>query len=77
MAAMNDPAYGAFAVTKSDTTVLSGVRALYIGVSGDVVVITKGRTSAVTFKACPVGILPVQATKVMAATSATDIVALT
>ncbi len=35
MAEMADPARGAFAVTASDATVLAGVRALYIGVTGD------------------------------------------
>lgn len=78
MANMTDPAYGAFAVTKSDATVLAAVRALYIGVTGDVAIMPRGSTTAVTFKAVPVGILPVQCTKVMSTnTTATDIVALT
>lgn len=78
MSGMDDPARGAFAVTKSDSTVLSGVRALYIGVTGDVAVMPRDSTTAVTFKAAPVGILPVQCVKVMSTnTTATDIVALT
>lgn len=77
MGGMTDPAYSAVAVTKSDSTVLSGVRALYIGVTGDVAVMPKGSTTAVTFKAVPVGILPIQCSKVMSTnTTATDIVAL-
>lgn len=75
---LSDPAFGALAVTPSDSTVLAGVRALYIGVTGDVAVIARGTATAVTFKAAPVGILPVQVTKVMATnTTATNIVALT
>lgn len=78
MAGLTDPAFGAFAVTKSDSTVLAGVRALYIGVTGDVAVMPRGSSTAVTFKAVPVGILPVQVSKVMSTnTTATDIVALT
>lgn len=77
MPGMTDPAYSAKAVTPSDTTVLSGVRALYIGVAGDVAVMPKGSSTAVTFKAVPVGVLPVQCSKVMLTnTAATDIVAL-
>lgn len=78
MAGMTDPAYGGVAVTPSDSTSLSGVRALYVGVAGDVAVTMKGSSTAVTFKAVPVGILPIQVSKVMATnTTATDIVALT
>lgn len=77
MVAMTDPAYGAVAVVPSDSTELSGVRALYIGVSGDVAVVTKGKTTAVTFKSVPIGILPVQCYKVLSTgTTATNIVAL-
>lgn len=72
------PYTGAFAVTKSDSTVLASVRGLYIGVTGDVAVVMAGTTTAVTFKAAPVGILPLRVTKVMSTnTTATDIVALT
>lgn len=68
--------YGAVAVTKSDATVLPTTRALYIGVTGDVVVTMANGNTPITFKAVPVGILPIQVTKVLAATAATDIVAL-
>lgn len=70
------PAASATAVTKSDTTELVDVRALYVGGTGDVVI--KPVTGpSVTFTAVPGGtILPVRCTKVLAATTATAIVAL-
>ncbi len=75
---MIDPALGAYAVTPNDSTVLAGCRALYVGVSGDVALVAKGSAAAVTFKSAPVGILPVQAVKVLSTgTTATDIVRLT
>lgn len=68
---------GAVALTTSDTTTLSGVRGLYIGVSGDVAVITADKSTAVTFKSVPVGVLPIEVVKVMATnTTATNILAL-
>jgi hypothetical protein len=73
---MSAPAAGYAAVTKSDTTDLGPVRALYIGVTGDVTVSTGLTGSGVVFKAVPVGVLPVSCRRVMAATAATDIVAL-
>jgi hypothetical protein len=53
-------------------------RALYVGVSGDVVVtLTDDGTNSVTFKAAPVGILPVRpGTVVKTGTTATNILAL-
>jgi hypothetical protein len=72
----SDPAWRAGAVTKSDTTVVAA-RALYIGGTGDVAVVPKGQTDAVTFKAVPVGFFPVSVSKVMSTnTTATDIIAL-
>lgn len=78
MSERSDPAVGAQAVTKSDTTILNkGCRALYIGVSGDVAVETTVDGTAVTFKASPVGVLPVAVVRVLSTgTTATDIVAL-
>ncbi len=72
------PARKLAAVTPSDTTVLSGVRGLYVGVTGDVAVLAAGDAAAQTFKAVPAGtILPVEAAKVMATnTTATNILAL-
>ena len=64
------------AVTKSDTTVLEITQALYIGGAGAVTV-TMADGGDVTFTAVPVGtILPIQVSKVLAATAATAIVAL-
>ena len=77
MSLKSDPASGAVAVTPSDTDTLYA-RSLYIGVSGDVSVITRGRTTPVTFKAHPVGYMPVEVVAVRSTgTSATDILALT
>lgn len=69
-------AFNAVAVVKSDATVIPATRALYVGVAGDVVVTMASGATPITFKAAPVGILPVQVTKVLAATAATDILAL-
>lgn len=69
-------AFNAVAVTKSDATIIPTTRSLYIGVSGDVVVTMASGATPVTFKAAPVGVLPVQVTQVLAATAATDILAL-
>jgi hypothetical protein len=86
------PARRAFAVTPSDTADLTNTsgdhdptyaKALYIGVSGDVTVITAGDNSAngagasVLFKAHPVGYMPVQVRRVLnTGTTATNILAL-
>lgn len=69
-------ASGAVPVDVSGGDQVVSCRALYIGGTGDVTVDTPHSTN-VTFSAVPVGILPVQATKVyQTGTSATDIVAL-
>lgn len=74
--ANTDPAVGAYAVTPHDTNV-QNARALYIGTSGDVAVVTRGRSTSVIFQNCPVGILPVQVTKVLSTgTTASDILGL-
>ena len=69
-------AKNAVAVTKSDATIIQTTRALYIGVTGDVVVTMASGATPVTFKAHPVGYLEAQVTQVLAATTATDILAL-
>ncbi len=70
-------AFRGFAVTKSDATIFSATRALYVGGTGDIAVVFAGNSTAVTLKAVPVGILPVQVTMVMSTnTTATDIVGL-
>lgn len=71
-----DAAANAAPVVKSDATVFAPTsRAIYVGGAGDVVA-TIGGTD-VTFLAVPAGsILPIAATKIKAATSATDMVRL-
>jgi hypothetical protein len=66
------------AVTASDATDLTGARALYIGGGGDVAVrCINSSGTTVTFTAVPGGsILPIRVTRVMAATTATNIVAI-
>ncbi len=69
--------YGYFsALTKSDDTVLEGIRGLYVGGTGDVTV--KGLDGVeVTFKAVPVAtVLPISITRLMAATTATLVLGL-
>lgn len=83
------PARLALAVTPSDTKDLTDAtgdampayaKALYIGVAGNVTVVTAGRSSddnTVTFTAHPAGYMPVQVRRVLATgTTATNIVAL-
>lgn len=86
----NMPARRAIAITKSDTLDVTSpagdaapcyTAGLYIGVSGDVAVIMAGDPLAagtsVTFKAVPVGILPIQVRRVMSTnTTATNMVGL-
>ena len=70
------PARGYQAVTPSDSTELN-CRALYIGGTGNVVLQMPNREEVVTFNNVLAGtILPVSARRVMAATTATNIVAL-
>lgn len=69
------------AITKSNTTVYEPyLRALYVGVTGDVTIRAPGQTDAavVTFVAVPGGtILPVKVDKVMSTgTTATSVVGL-
>jgi hypothetical protein len=68
----------AAAVTASDDTDLTGVRALYIGTAGTLVVrLIDDPSTTVTFGAVTAGsLIPLQVTRVMAATGATNIVAL-
>lgn len=69
-------AYNAVAVTKSDATIIPTTRGLYIGVTGDVVVTMASGATPITFKSVPVGFHGIQVTQVLAATAATDILAL-
>ena len=70
-------ASGGAAVTKSDTTDLGVTRALWVGGAGDLAVQFVDSATTVTLTGVPAGtLLPIQVTKVMAATTATSIVAL-
>lgn len=70
-------ASGAIAITKSDSTVLSPTpRAIYVGGAGDLAVTMIDGTT-VTFSGVPAGTtLPIRCSKVMAATTATNILGL-
>lgn len=78
MSAQMEPAVKLRAVTPSDAT---GIRfkALYVGGAGNVAIIARDDTDAVTLVGVAAGsIIPVEGTKVMSTnTTATDIVALT
>lgn len=69
------PALKLTAVTPSDATVLTGVRALWVGGAGSVSVIACNDTAAVSLTVPAGTLLPIFAKKVMAATTATNIVA--
>ena len=71
------PAYKAVVVTKSDATIISTTRAIYVGGTGDVAVkMADGGTA--TFSAVPVGtVLPIQVSQVLSTgTTATLMLAL-
>lgn len=64
------------AVTPSDSTIIK-FKSLYIGGTGAVHVRQGGAETAVVFAAVPAGtVLPISGTQVMAATTATNIVAM-
>jgi hypothetical protein len=71
------PAQNFGAVTPSDSTTFTNrPRAIYVGVTGDLVVQDESNVS-ITFKAVPGGtVLPIRPLRVMAATTASQIVAL-
>ena len=78
---VSSQARGVDAVAPNDSTDLPRyAKALYIGVTGDVVVLPMNATDdsqTVTFKAHPVGYMPVQVRRVLATgTTATNILAL-
>lgn len=78
MSDYSDPGDRLAAVTPSDATDLTGVRAVYVGVTGNVALMALYDSAAVTFTAVPAGtIIPVRIKRVMATnTTATDIVAI-
>ncbi len=71
------PAYKLTAVTPSNSTELVGVRALYVGTTGNVAIVACNDTAAVTLTAVPAGtVLPIFVSKVMSTgTTASNIVA--
>ena len=73
------PADHAFAITPTDGVDLSFVtRGLYVGTAGNVAVILKGDSSAVTFVGVPAGsVIPLRVSRVNSTnTTASDIVGL-
>ena len=72
------PPANAFAITTSDTLALTApVRAIYVGVSGDVKVDMVTGGTGIVFKAVPVGVFQIQAVKVYATlTTATNLIGL-
>lgn len=75
----SSPAVGLYAVTPSDTTVLSPLpRALYIGASGNIAIVAEETPASVVFVAVSAGqTLAVRAKKVMSTgTTASSIVAM-
>lgn len=73
------PAQNGAAITPNDAPVASAqiYRAIYVGVSGDVTLRSDPYSSSVTYKAVPVGILPVNCQWVYSTgTTATNLVGL-
>lgn len=69
------PAYKAIEITASDVTIFEMCRAIYVGGIGNLSVrMSDGHD--ITFVGVPVGVFPIQADMVYAATTATDLVAL-
>ena len=70
-------AHSAFVVTPSDATIIPATRGLYVGGTGNLSVVMAEDGNTVLFSAVPAGsILPIQVVQVLAATTATLIVAL-
>lgn len=72
------PAENAVAVTPHDTNdLVNATRGIYVGVTGDIVVNMLGTGAQVTFKAVPVGVLPIRVTRIyLTNTTATNLLAL-
>jgi len=69
-------AHGAVAVTPNDSTELPVTRALFIGTSGDVEVVMADGQHVTFVNIANATMLPIQVQKVMALTTASDILAL-
>lgn len=71
---MTKPAIRGASITKSDTAV-NAFRGIYVGTTGDLVVILQGDSTPTTFKNIAAGMIhPITTVKVMAATTASDLV---
>ena len=73
------PARDAFAITPSDSVnFTTTAKAIYVGVAGNVVIVTKNGSDVTFLGAVAGSVLPVQAVRVNAtSTTATDLVGLT
>lgn len=77
-AGLESPATNAAAMSENDSTDLAyTTRAIYVGGAGNVVVDMVSGQTEVTFSSVPAGtILPIRATRLRTATTATNLVAL-
>ena len=77
-AGLTSPADDFVAVTKSDTANLPfRCRGIYVGGTGDVIVLAQDMVTSVTFTAVPAGtLLPIRTSRVMNGSTATAMVAL-
>lgn len=73
MSYTSDPIKFAEAITPSDSTILLPTRAIWVGTAGNITVTMLGNGAVVDFPNVPVGWFPVQVTKVMAATTASNL----
>ena len=70
------PAQGAFSITPTDGLALRQNRGLYVGVAGDIALVT-AEADSVIFKNVPVGIFQVACTQVLATgTTASELMGL-
>ena len=72
----NEPFSSGFAITPANSNLAVPARGLYVGVSGDLVVILTGDTAAITIKSAAVGYHPLCVQQVQTGTTATNIVGL-
>jgi hypothetical protein len=69
-------ATGAVVITPGDSTTIPATRGIYVGVSGDIKVNMSSVGTAIVFKAVPVGLLNISATRIYSTgTTATNLVA--